>query len=238
MTAISIGCENPGGNVGIVNNTPATGDYSVGLFQINYYQGLADSRTKEYGSAMSLANSIQKQAAAAWSISSQGTNWSPWGNDFGNDCDYRKAVPAATVAVAKVTAMSAVQRTASLANLGDTATAAGTPGSTPSSLAGSDGGVTPDTSSACLIRLPSVAGIGGGCLFRTSWLRAIGGGAMLGAGGLVIMVAAVLMVKGSKSLPRPAKTAVAKLPGATESDYTQEQGSDLSPEDVGLYSRG
>lgn len=81
MTAIS---KNESGfNAGILNDTPATGDYSVGLFQVNYYGNLAQSRTAEFGPPSSLAADPLAQAEAAKTLFNQ-AGYSPWASDFNN----------------------------------------------------------------------------------------------------------------------------------------------------------
>ena len=81
MTAIA---KNESGyNAGILNDNPATGDYSVGLFQINYYGNLAQSRTAEFGSPSSLAANPEAQAQAAKTLFDQ-SGYGPWAADFNN----------------------------------------------------------------------------------------------------------------------------------------------------------
>jgi murein L,D-transpeptidase YcbB/YkuD len=62
----------------VVNDTPATGDYSVGAWQINYYGSLSPGRTAEFGTPRTLANSgvtgQGKAAASLWKSS----GWTPW----------------------------------------------------------------------------------------------------------------------------------------------------------------
>lgn len=81
--AVVFGAENPAGNAGLVNDTPETGDYSVGLWQINYYGGLEAAQTARFGSADALAANPDAQARAVIAMSQNGTNWQPWGPDFG-----------------------------------------------------------------------------------------------------------------------------------------------------------
>jgi hypothetical protein len=67
----------------VVNDTPSTGDYSVGLWQINYYGGLYSGRVAAYGTPEALAKGgLPKQAKAAQSIlRSQGFGaWSTYNN--------------------------------------------------------------------------------------------------------------------------------------------------------------
>ena len=81
--AIVFSSENPAGNAGLVNDTPSTGDYSIGLWQINYLGSLMAIRTAAYGAPADFAASPDLQAKAAISMSSNGQNWQPWGPDFG-----------------------------------------------------------------------------------------------------------------------------------------------------------
>jgi hypothetical protein len=82
-TGIVFGAENPAGNAGLVNDTPATGDYSVGLWQINYYGDLYDRQVARFGSPEALASDPAAQARAVVAMSQNGANWSPWGPDLG-----------------------------------------------------------------------------------------------------------------------------------------------------------
>lgn len=82
-SAVVFGAENPQGNAGIVNDTPETGDYSIGLWQINYYGGLYDAQVARFGSPEDFAADPNLQARAAIAMSQNGSNWQPWGPDFG-----------------------------------------------------------------------------------------------------------------------------------------------------------
>lgn len=64
----------------VLNNTPATGDYSVGGWQVNYYGSLGPGRTKQFGSPRSLAlGGLGRQAHAAFVIWQEaGDSWTPW----------------------------------------------------------------------------------------------------------------------------------------------------------------
>jgi hypothetical protein len=101
--AIVFSTENPAGNAGLVNDTPETGDYSVGLWQINYAGDLRALRTAQFGSPEDLASDPLAQARAVVSMSRNGTNWQPWATaDFGYP-DYSQPVtepkPGSRVAV-------------------------------------------------------------------------------------------------------------------------------------------
>jgi hypothetical protein len=67
----------------VINDTPATGDYSVGLWQINYYGSLYASRAHDYGTPQQLVEGGQsRQFYAAQGIyHGQGlTAWSTYSN--------------------------------------------------------------------------------------------------------------------------------------------------------------
>ena len=97
LTAFSIGNEDPSGNASVVNDTPSTGDYSVGLWQINYYGNLAPGRTAEFGSPVSLAANPDAQAAAAKALFTQ-SGYQPWAADV-NKQSVANAMPRAVQAV-------------------------------------------------------------------------------------------------------------------------------------------
>jgi SLT domain-containing protein len=67
-TFVSLGLSESGGNPNAVNQNAATGDDSWGLFQINYYGGLAQSRTSQFGPKQGLLDPF-KNASAAYVLS-------------------------------------------------------------------------------------------------------------------------------------------------------------------------
>lgn len=70
----AIGGPESGYDYHIVNDTPATGDYSVGIWQINYYGSLYPGRTAAYGTPRHLleAGPLAQARAAADIWHSQG----------------------------------------------------------------------------------------------------------------------------------------------------------------------
>jgi hypothetical protein len=70
-----------GGNTQALNNNPSTGDYSVGLWQINYFQSLMLPRTQKYGSPAYLQATPDAQAKAAVDLFAGGAGASNWKGD-------------------------------------------------------------------------------------------------------------------------------------------------------------
>lgn len=66
-------------DLSVVNDTPSTGDYSVGAYQINYYGNLYAGRVKEFGTPRHLAQSdVTTQSKAARGIW-QEQGFAAWG---------------------------------------------------------------------------------------------------------------------------------------------------------------
>jgi hypothetical protein len=76
-TAAAIALAESGGRPDALNDNPATGDYSVGLWQINYYGPLRSGRTRAFGPPEALTDPL-KNAQAAVALSSAGASFSPW----------------------------------------------------------------------------------------------------------------------------------------------------------------
>ena len=187
VTMTSLGICESGGNPNALNDNPATGDYSVGAFQINYYNGLNASRTAEFGPPSALLGDLQAQANAAFKLSGGGQNFNPWKGDYSNG-KYYANLPTATAAVSAV--------------MGG-ATAPAAPGS-PST--GSASATSSQTDSGCLISFPGIplpslgpiggGSIGGGCLMSKDQGRHILGGLCILAGCLIGALGVVMVVKG------------------------------------------
>lgn len=188
MVAIA-GCESEY-NPTALDNNPKTGDYSVGLWQINYYGSLLASRTALYGPPSGLTDPLAN-AKAAFSVSGGGANFSPW-TTYTSGC-YLKNMPAAAAAVAATASFSG-----SIPGW-TTGVSAGSSGSINGSTVGSNGSATLTSSSSdCLISLPGVdlgvGTLGGNCIFSVSQARAVGGALLVVGGGLVALAGVVLLV--------------------------------------------
>ena len=71
-----------GGNTAALNPNSGTGDYSVGLWQINYFGSMLGPRSQRYGTPQDLLNDPNKQARAAIDLFGQnGAGLSNWTND-------------------------------------------------------------------------------------------------------------------------------------------------------------
>jgi hypothetical protein len=78
----AIGGPESGYDYTVINDTPSTGDYSVGIWQINYLGSLYAERSREFGTPRELiAGGPMMQAHAASSIwHSQG--WMAWATTY------------------------------------------------------------------------------------------------------------------------------------------------------------
>jgi hypothetical protein len=190
VTIVAIaGCES-NWNPSAVNNNPSTGDYSVGLFQINYFGSLLGPRTAAYGSPSQLQSDPMAQAKAAYSVSGGGANFTPW-TTYTSGC-YLQNLPAATAAVAATSGYGADATTWANGASGATLTAANSSGS---------GSGSSDNN--CIVKAPGlnlfVTKVGGGCLLSQSNARALLGGVTI-AGGALIMLAAVALIAGKSTV--------------------------------------
>jgi len=78
--AAAIAMAESGGNPrsGELNNNPATGDYSVGPWQVNYFGSLGGPRTSQFGPSSLLESNLVADARAAVAISNNGQDFTPW----------------------------------------------------------------------------------------------------------------------------------------------------------------
>ena len=97
-TMAGIALAESGGNTASLNNNPGTGDYSVGLWQINYFGDLLSGRTAAYGSPAALQADANAQARAAISILGGGPGITAWvGDTVGNFAQGGNPLPLSTV---------------------------------------------------------------------------------------------------------------------------------------------
>jgi hypothetical protein len=71
-----------GGRVTAFNTNPATGDSSVGLWQINYFGTLSNSRTATYGAKTLLRRTPTANARAAVQLFGTGAGYTNWPDPF------------------------------------------------------------------------------------------------------------------------------------------------------------
>jgi len=160
-TMAAIALAESGGNSAALNDNSGTGDYSVGLWQINYYGNLLSSRTAAFGSPSSLRDNPAAQAKAAVSIyKSQGLRaWSTYSSGA-----YRKYLSGTAP---------------------DTSVTGGSSGTTATNAS--------DTSSDCLISIPSIGPIGGGCVLSKAEGRVVLGAIIMPMGFGIGLVGLILL---------------------------------------------
>ena len=196
-----------GGNTQALNNTPATGDYSVGLWQINYFQSLAPGRTALYGSPTDLLADPNKQAKAAINLFGQnGAGIGNWAND---------STAKAWVAAGRPQAPSAATVESWLGgDLGTTGDQVPAPGaSDPSTATGSKavgcgakgGGIS-----------LGIGPISTGKLFNACQVKGIVGGLLVGLGGATIIVGVVILAGKSSSVRSAVGTVAGGIAGGPE----------------------
>jgi Lysozyme like domain len=71
-----------GGRITAYNTNPTTGDSSVGLWQINYFGTLSNSRTATYGSKTLLRRTPTANARAAVQLFGTGAGYTNWPDPF------------------------------------------------------------------------------------------------------------------------------------------------------------
>lgn len=76
----AIAMSESGGDLAVINDTPATGDYSVGIYQVNYYGSLYAGRAAEFGTPQQLIRSgLAGQVNAGVAIWKQ-QGYGAWGS--------------------------------------------------------------------------------------------------------------------------------------------------------------
>lgn len=186
----SIAEAESGGVTNVLNDNPATGDYSVGLWQINYFNGNYNGRAATYGTPTQLAGDVNAQARAAKDL---------WGNGAGASNWPDAAVRAWRAAGApKYPTQQQIQQYGGPASgSGTSAPAAATTGPGGSSASGVSGGALHDCNngskgiSVGIGPLSANTGIGSACQ-----LKALGAGLLIGLGAAVMVVGGVLIFFG------------------------------------------
>jgi hypothetical protein len=200
--AAAIAIAESGGNTVALNNTPATGDYSVGLWQINYFGNLLTGRTQQFGSPIALQSDPNAQAKAAIALSGNGANWGPWKGDAAIKA-WQGAGSPATPSKATISGWGV-------------------------SLGGAGGGASATASNADQTGAPGTVGQGTGCTakgkifgvadFSFSYCqgKALVGGLLVGGGGALALTGLLIVVAwglGHTSTGRGAASALRVVPG-------------------------
>lgn len=184
-TAAQIALAESGGNSTALNNNPGTGDYSVGLWQINYFGNLLQSRTKALGSPGQLQADPNLQAQAAIKVSNNGQNFTPW----------------------------STYNSGAYLNAGNGQGNAGT-GNSSASAAGGAGGTGCNLGSQginidALSSVPLVGGLAPKVtIFNACQVKGIVGGLLVGLGAAAMLTGVVLIASKSKTVQGAAKTAI------------------------------
>jgi hypothetical protein len=78
----AIGGPESGYDYTVINDTPATGDYSVGIWQVNYLGSLYAERSKQFGTPEQMVtDGIFRQAPAAYAIWRE-QGWMAWSTTY------------------------------------------------------------------------------------------------------------------------------------------------------------
>jgi hypothetical protein len=209
------------GNTTVLNDNPSTGDYSVGLWQINYYGGLLGPRTKAYGSPASLQASPTAQAAAAVSLANGGTNLGPWRTDRAWDQWANAGFPAKP---SKATVQEWLKAAGVGTGGGPAGSLAGDPGaSTPAGAAGAASQPGADLST-CVIQFPGFLFFSGPCLLTKGGVKWLTGVAALTFGAGVFTFGVVMLAAWGfdRSGAKQAVTSTAKKVGIGASLLTAQ----------------
>lgn len=183
-TMAAVALAESGGNYGPneINNNPSTGDYSVGLWQINYYGDLGPSRTQRYGPPNVLAADPNANARAAIDLLGNGSGITNWEGDH-----------AASAVIAQGGPLSTKQAQALEGNGGSVYT-----GLLSTTTSTANGGATAVSAGTDCNQSKGLLGVISGCQ-----LKALKGGLLAVAGGALLLVSVVLIVGKSSKLKGP-----------------------------------
>lgn len=210
-----------------LNNNPNTGDYSVGLFQINYFGYLLKGRTAEYGAPSALLSNPQDQANAAYKLVGGNSlaNLQPWALTsspaagvvpVGSTASIGKNtlapyMPAAISAASEVGTFgpapaSAIAQASAWPGASPLGNALSSGGNTSSSSAASAAARMSSSSSGCSTKGANGDGVVtkfggvlgvGGVTLTYCELKALVGGLCIAAGGVVIVLGMASLIVGS-----------------------------------------
>lgn len=193
MAAIAI--AESGGMTNNLNDNPGTGDYSVGLWQINYYNGLLQSRTARFGDPASLAGDPNAQAKAAIALQTARPGLGDWQGDAAWKAWNASGAPVPWTPPTSLTGGTPAGSDPG-SQLGGLLQGGGQVYDAPGGGASSS---SPDSSSpstgpsGCAVKFPGVAGAGSFCIISNSELKALKAGLCVYAGGVVFMIGAVIL---------------------------------------------
>jgi hypothetical protein len=215
-----------------LNNNPNTGDYSVGLFQINYYGSLLQGRTAAYGAPSTLLSNPQDQANAVYKLAGGNnlSNLQPWALTSSPASGVTPVGSTASVGqntllpyMASATSAAAEVGTFGPASASQIAQASAWPGASPIGSALSSGGNS--ATAAAIAAVPGGATQNSGCnakgtVFKTGGvagvgsfsftyceLKALTGGLMIAAGGVILVIGFASLIVGGLG-GKPAKAAL------------------------------
>ena len=168
-----------GGNTTSLNNNPATGDYSVGLWQINYFGGMLGPRSQKYGTPTQLQASPDAQAKAAIDLFGQNgaglTNWT-------NDKTWKAWVAAGhPQAPSHATVATWLNNSGTMSDPAGGGNANGAPSAAP-------------PGAGCNSKSSGISLLGSTSVGTACQLKALTGGLLIGVGGLVLLVGTILIV--------------------------------------------
>lgn len=226
-TFTALGLAESEGNPHAHNYSDATKDDSYGLWQINYYGNLRDSRTQDYGPPESLYDP-NANAQAAYKMSGGGRVTSPWQADFNNG-RYYKFLPEATDSVNQLLGGATAP-----GSVGSPATNPLIPNASTGFAPVATQTATATVQDDCVLSLPSLGPLGGGCLFHRRALEKILGTFLIMGGVSVAGLGVILLLGRSTDLTgivgKVSPTGAIAAVSARRKDREIDRGSKPTPE--------
>lgn len=219
-TMAAVALAESGGKYGPneINNNQSTCDYSVGLWQINYFKGycpttgrnedLATGRTQQYGSAQNLASDPNANARAAIDLLGDGSGITNWAGDPAGSASIAYGGPLTQAQAKSVAGGAFVGQTSPLP--------AGALTANPSQA--TDTGTT--CGDAKGIKTPGLFGTSAGSvtILNGCQLKAIKGALFIIAGGSIMLIGVAFLIGKSAKLPSPLAAAGGFLAGRETSE--------------------